>query len=174
MSKFSDRQMECLEFVLRAEGTQVLRDKDGITKYGICSRFYPEVNVEDLTVAEASTILIREYWPEGICCPMDLVVFDTSVNCGRSKAIFWLQSAINAYLPRNYLTVDGILGPMTISALGYCPQNLLILAYLKLRLLHYQGLRKKDPLNYSGWIGRVIDLIGTLSQGCYYASRRTL
>lgn len=168
--KFTPRQMECLSFVLKQEGGTA-QDKDGITKYGICSRFYPEVDVENLTVEEASTILIQEYWPEGLSCPIDLLVFDASVNCGRYKSILWLQSAINGYLPRNYLKIDGVLGQLTISAVGYVPTNLLILSLLKLRMLHYQGLRKKQPLNYAGWVGRIIDLIGILSKDCCDGSR---
>ena len=168
----SPRQQQCLDFVLKHEGSKVLRDEDGITKYGVCSRFYSDFNIELLTKDEAASILLRDYWLENLTCPLDLVVFDASVNCGRFRSIVWLQSAINGYLPRNYLEVDGVLGPLTIAALGYVPHNLLILSLLNLRLLHYQGLRKKRPLEYAGWIGRTTDLIGTLSQGCYDASRR--
>jgi lysozyme family protein len=168
----SPRQQECLDFVLKHEGSKVLRDDDGVTKYGICSRFYPDINIEDLTIVEASDILLKDYWPDSFPCPLDLLVFDASVNCGKFRSTLWLQSAINGYLPRNYIKVDGVLGPLTIAALGYVPHNLLILSLLNLRLLHYHGLRKKRPLEYAGWIGRVTDLIGTLSQGCYDASRR--
>jgi lysozyme family protein len=166
------RQQQCLDFVLRHEGESVLHDSDGITKFGICSRFYPTLNIEALTRDEASGILLRDYWPDSIPYPLDLIVFDASVNCGKFRSTLWLQSAINGYLPRNYIRVDGVLGPLTVAALGYVPHNLLILSLLNLRLLYYHGLRKKRPLEYAGWVGRVTNLIGLLSQGCYDASRR--
>ena len=167
----TSRQTECLNFVFRHEGEgQILADSDGFTKWGICSKFYPGEDIVNMTKERASSILIKEYWPTGLTCPIDLIVFDASVNCGVSRSVRWLQATINGLIPRDHIQVDGILGPVTKAAIHFCEEHLLVLGLFHRRLLYYHTLRKTDRANYQGWIGRVIDLIGVTSKGCYVAT----
>lgn len=72
------------------------------TNHGITQKTYdrvrinlhlPKLNVKDLTIAVAMDIYYHEYWTIAQCYllpePIDIIVFDTAVNCGvgRAKAI---------------------------------------------------------------------------------------
>ena len=171
MITLTHRQVECLDFVFKMEGKgKVLKDVDGITRWGICSKFYPDEDIANMDKERASFILLRDYWPSELTCPVDIIVFDASVNCGTKRSIMWLQSTINGLIPRDYLKVDGVLGPITKKAIEFCDEPLLVLGLLHRRLLYYHNLRRVDSINYQGWIGRVIDLMGWIKGGCFNAT----
>jgi len=168
---YPPRFTQCLQFVLTHEGGgRVNRDSGGVTKWGISQRAYPELDIVSLTLEDVTEIYFRDYFSPNLSCPIDLLYFDSAVNCGKVRAGKWLQASINGYLPRNYIEIDGVIGTLTIEALKYCPQDLLTLSLLNVRLLYYYSLRKTHAEYFSGWIGRVADLIGVLSEGCYDAS----
>ena len=167
----SEHFQDCLSFVFKHEGGgKLITDSGGLTSWGISSRAYPDEDIAHMTKEQASEIFYTDYFPHGLDCPLDLVVFDASVNCGVDRSVRWLQSSINGYLTRDPIDVDGILGPITIKAVEFCPEELLLLALLNRRLLHYYGLRKSQPKHFPGWIGRVADLIGVCSKGCFDAT----
>lgn len=91
-----------LDFVLKWEGGYVNdpNDKGGETKYGISKRAYPNLDIKGLTLDEAKTIYRRDYWDVCKCdnlpYPMDILVFDTSVNMGVSRASHILSESINS------------------------------------------------------------------------------
>ena len=55
---------EIIEQVLEHEGGYVNDPKDlgGETKYGITKRFYPDVDIKNLTVEQAKEIYKKDYW----------------------------------------------------------------------------------------------------------------
>lgn len=61
------------------------------TKYGIAANTYPNVDIPNLTQAEAAKIFRRDYWDKvaGDLQPVgvDLCVYDTAVNSGVGRAI---------------------------------------------------------------------------------------
>ena len=61
------------------------------TKYGIAAFVYPNVDIENLTVADAKAIYAQDYWPKvaGDQQPIgvDLVAWDICVNSGAARAI---------------------------------------------------------------------------------------
>lgn len=108
---------EAVDWVINIEGGYVNNPADpgGETKYGIAKRFHPGVDIANLTVAQARTIMIREYWAPCRCDllsnPIAFFVFDTAVNDGVSIAAMLLQECVG-------VRVDHIIGPITARAAG--------------------------------------------------------
>ena len=83
---------EIIEKVLEHEGGYVNDPDDagGETKYGIAKRWYPSVDIKNLTKEQAKKIYHTDYWRRGKCdeVPPQLrhIYFDMCVNFGRSVA----------------------------------------------------------------------------------------
>jgi len=81
-----------LKFVLKWEGgySNDPNDPGGETKYGISKKSYPHEDIKNMTLERAKKIYYENYWLKAGCdrlgFPMNMVVFDTAVNCGRSRA----------------------------------------------------------------------------------------
>jgi lysozyme family protein len=60
------------------------QDPGGYTRYGICQKYNPEVDVKNLTLEQAKNIYYRKYWEPAGCndvpYPMDICLFDGAVN----------------------------------------------------------------------------------------------
>jgi len=87
---------QAVAFVLAREGGYSLDadDPGGETNFGISKRAHPNLDIQNLTVAQATAIYRIEYWDAAKCGQltpgMALVVFDSAVNCGVSRALNWL------------------------------------------------------------------------------------
>lgn len=59
-------------------------DGCGLTKFGICEKWNPDVDVKNLTIAQAKEIYLKKYWIPAGCddqpFPLDLCLFDSQVN----------------------------------------------------------------------------------------------
>ncbi len=117
-----ERFLRCVDFVCGAsiEGgySDNPNDPGGPTNHGITlatlshwrGHLCTADDVKQLSLSEAYSIYHSNYWsavhgnelPVGV----DLVVFDTAVNQGPSKAIRFLQTAVG-------VTADGLYGPKT-------------------------------------------------------------
>ena len=112
---------EIIEKVLEHEGGYVNDPKDlgGETKYGITKRFYPDIDIKNLTIEQATEIYKKDYWDKNKVesLPQNLwhIYFDMCVNMGKRTAVKVLQRA--AVNKGKDIEVDGGLGPMTIGAL---------------------------------------------------------
>ena len=90
-----------IEVVLQHEGGYVNDPNDlgGETKYGITKRFYPDVDIKNLTKEQAKTIYHTDYWRRGRCdeVPSYLrhIYFDMCVNFGQGGAVKVLQRTAN-------------------------------------------------------------------------------
>jgi len=88
---------QALTFVLDREGGYVNNPADpgGETNYGISKRAYPNLDIRGMTPELAGTIYKNDYWMPAGCDAlppaMALIVFDTAVNCGVSRATAWLH-----------------------------------------------------------------------------------
>lgn len=104
---------QAVELIFEHEGGYVNHPDDrGLeTNFGISKRAYPEVDIKNLTKAEAREIYRRDYWNtisgDDLPAPLALVTFDAAVNSGVHRASKWLQIAVQAY-------TDGVIGPLTI------------------------------------------------------------
>ena len=110
-----------IEVVLKHEGGYVNDPNDlgGETKYGITKRFYPDVDIKNLTIEQATEIYKKDYWDKNKVesLPQNLwhIYFDMCVNMGKRTAVKVLQRAANN--KGKDIEVDGGLGPATIGAL---------------------------------------------------------
>ncbi len=92
--------------------------------------------------------------PWGLC----LVHFDCAVNSGVSGAGKLLQRSVNDLLTARKITVDGIIGPDSLRAVGEVPLDALVSRYLDVREMFYRGLVAKDPGQGTflpGWLNRL-------------------
>jgi hypothetical protein len=79
-------------FILAREGGYVFdaADPGGETNMGISKAAYPNEDIKNLTRERAVELYQRDYWNKAGCDgleePLALVVFDTAVNMGTSRA----------------------------------------------------------------------------------------
>ena len=144
---------EIIEHVLKHEGGYVNDPTDlgGETNYGITKRFYPDVDIKNLTKEQAKEIYKRDYWDKNRVdeLPEQLrhIFFDMCVNQGRGTAVKVLQRAANAKGAK--LKVDGGMGPATLKAVQNVEHNR-VKSY---RVLHYANLVINKPEQEKFWYG---------------------
>jgi len=132
-----------VKFVIQHEGGYVNNPSDpgGETKYGICKRAYPKLDIKNLTEQDAIDIYKKDYWipcgAESLDDSLALVHFDTAVNMGLSRAETFLQAS---------------------------GQN--ALDYLLKRIGYYVALTRKNgklKTFLNGWVNRVMDCYNEIS-----------
>ena len=152
---------EIIEKVLEHEGGYVNDPKDlgGETKYGITKRFYPDVDIKNLTIEEAKEIYKKDYWDKNRVesLPQNLwhIYFDMCVNMGKRTAVKVLQRA--AVNRGRDIDVDGGLGPATIGAL----KGVEIDRVRAFRVKYYVDLITNKPEQekfYLGWFRRATEV----------------
>lgn len=100
----AERLERCLPIIFHGEGGYTANRKDpgnwtggkvgkGIlkgTKYGIAAASFPNVDIKNLTQAQAAEIYRQQYWTSAGCDKLpdgvDLPIFDVSVNSGPGRA----------------------------------------------------------------------------------------
>lgn len=136
MKKNFDRSVD---FVLKWEGGYVCDNTDpgGETNFGISKKAYPNLDIRNLSKQDAKDIYYRDYWRnigcDGMEYPLDIISFDTGVNCGVTRVHRWIDST-----------------------------NSNSCALLAKRLEHYTYLIKVNPKLIRflcGWVNRVVDLV---------------
>lgn len=161
-----DRFKLAMGFLLTHEGgtNNDPIDRGGLTKYGISQKSYPTLNIRKLTVADATVIYYNDYWKFNACSQfhpgLDIVLFDSSVNCGSASAVKWLQTTLNDL--GCSLDVNGRVGTATIVAADKFDSSLLVQGVMALRLKRYSWIIKKHPKQSKyirGWIERSADLL---------------
>ena len=143
-----------IEKVLEHEGGYVNdpHDRGGETNFGITKKFYPDVDIKNLTKDQAKHIYHTDYWRRGKCdeIPSKLrhIYFDMLVNFGKRGAVKVLQRAENAK-NKDKIDVDGGLGPATLKAI----QNLELERVRAYRVLRFANLVIKKPEQERFWFG---------------------
>ena len=152
---------EIIEQVLEHEGGYVNDPTDlgGETKYGITKRFYPNVDIKNLTIEQAKEIYKKDYWDKNKVesLPQNLwhIYFDMCVNMGKRTAVKVLQRAANNR--GKDLEVDGGLGPKTIEALNGVELD----RVRAFRVKYYVDLITAKPEQekfYLGWFRRATEV----------------
>lgn len=164
-------------FTGRAEGGwQNNGDRGGETMFGIARNSHPKwpgwvmvdvakananfpicINGDAALLSMALTFYREEFW-NAVCgdalpLPLAVAVFDQAVNFGPPPAIKELQAVLG-------VTVDGIMGPVTVRAaveMGFPAVESL----LRRRVLRYFDDVKKYPEDAKwlpGWMIRVVDM----------------
>jgi len=126
-------------------------DPGGETKFGISKRSYPLLDIKNLTLAKAQEIYFKDYWltisADKLPQPLDLFVFDASVNHGCSAAISMLQRVCR--VPQ-----DGKIGPQTLSRV----KSVLPHHYLTERAIRYAHDKNLDTFG-RGWFNRLFEIL---------------
>ncbi|EPR35583.1 protein of unknown function DUF847 [Alkalidesulfovibrio alkalitolerans DSM 16529] len=143
--------------IVAAEGGEKVsddpRDPGGLTKWGICQRSYPDLDIRALTESDAREIYRRDYWDACKCdelpWPLSLYVFDAAINQGVSAAARMLQEAAD-------VTVDGKIGPKTLAAAKSHPEWRAV-RFMALRAMRYSQTKNFDRFGM-GWLTRIFAL----------------
>jgi lysozyme family protein len=130
------------DWILEVEGGYVNdpHDPGGETKFGICKRSYPELDIKNLSIEKAMDIYKRNYWDplqlEDLPFSVAFVIFDTAINTGKETAIVLMKN----------VKYDPIKDPLRFT-----------MKYLGLREKYYTKLAN---FNYfgRGWINRIAKL----------------
>lgn len=152
--------------VLRHEGGYV-NDKDdagGETKYGISKRAYPNLDIANLTVDQATQIYYRDWWVhfdynQITDCSLATKLFDSAVNLGASRANKLLQRCLNVNGFPNMVD-DGQFGPVTIKAINSCDATTILSAFRQAQANYYQAVVKVHPEDQkflNGWLARAAE-----------------
>ncbi len=153
MRPFSD----FIAVILQHEGGLVDNPSDpgGLTNYGISQKQYPNLDIVNLTVNQATQIYYNDYW---LRMNLDLLsddllklhLFDMGVNAGIKTAIILLQRILG-------VTQDGIIGPNTASISNNFIGNL-VQSYIEARENYYKYIVQIHPnesIFLNGWINRI-------------------
>jgi lysozyme family protein len=152
----------CLAFILKAEGgwSDDPSDHGGCTMRGITLQAYqayrgnPALTCADLQqigVLDVTAFYHDQYWvplqaqilPLGV----DLMVVDCAVNIGSLHSVELLQGQIG-------VTADGVIGPMTMTAVWQIDAETLISSLADAQSLYYQNLPQYAIFG-EGWLNRV-------------------
>ena len=125
-------------------------DAGGLTKWGICQRSYPHLDIRALTRDDAIAIYQRDFW-QSSWDQLDKRVaakcMDVSVNCGMAWGPRILQTALG-------VGVDGIIGPCTIAAANREDTKTLLAGMVKALNIHYDKILEAHPEYHkfeAGW-----------------------
>lgn len=125
-------------------------DPGGETKWGICKRDHPDVDIFNLTIQDAVTIYYTDYWLKSHCdqllVPLDLYFYDAGVSQGNYAAVQCLQKACG-------IVQDGLMGPVTIKAASRVNPK----RYLAERARRYMTLPEFVTFG-NGWLIRLFTL----------------
>ena len=152
---------DIIEITLHHEGGYVNDPNDlgGETNFGIAKRFYPDVDIKNLTKEEASDIYRRDYWDKNKVddMPEQLrhIYFDMCVNQGKGTAVKVLQRACNS--KKADLKVDGGLGPATLNAVQKISLDR-VRAYRVLRFANIVIDKPNQEKFWLGWFRRAIEV----------------
>ena len=152
---------EIIEVTLHHEGGYVHDPTDlgGETNYGIAKRFYPKVDIKNLTKDGAKEIYKKDYWDKNkvddLTDDLKHIFFDMCVNQGRGTAVKILQRAING--KGGDLKVDGGLGPATLSAIQIISLDR-VRAYRVLRFANIVIDKPNQEKFWLGWFRRAIEV----------------
>jgi lysozyme family protein len=154
---YTDIFTKSINIILENEGGYVNHPSDpgGETRFGIAKKFYPDLDIKNLTRNQAIEIYFRDYWSKmNLHNIYDenlvLQVFDMGVNAGIRTAIKIVQRIVEA-------EPDGIIGEETTTLINDYQDDLLEL-YKQERKKYYFDLARRKPalrVFLKGWINRI-------------------
>lgn len=114
-------------------------------------------DVKNLTLDETTAIYAKLYWRpiKGDAIelqPVAIALFDMAVLCGPAQATKMAQAAVATATPG--IKADGLMGPMTLSAINAMPALAFLLAFRKQCNAFLEGRAKADATQnrfLAGW-----------------------
>jgi len=134
-------------------------DPGGMTNLGVTKRVWEEwvgresneKEMRSLTKEMVEPLYKRKFWDACRCDDLplgiDYLVFDMAVNAGVGRSAKLLQQCVG-------VSVDGMIGPITITAVKSKDPEELIEKFSEARELFYRGLKTFDVFG-RGWLNRV-------------------
>ena len=168
-----------VNFVLDLEGGYVDNPNDpgGATKFGISTAFLKSIgdktDVRSITKDKAKEYYYEYFWRVLRCdeikpYSIQLLLFDTGVNMGKSLAVQLLQFSLRPFKP---VSIDGIIGNETLSAVEFATNtdtNTQFLAdYFATERKHQylEFIRRKENLVFlKGWFNRVNKILAEIAR----------
>lgn len=149
--KFED----AVEIILKKEGGYVFHPKDpgGETNFGIAKRFYPTLDIKNLTKEQAIQIYRKEYWARIAADSMPpylrLMAFDCAVNQGVAFCLNTMRALAGERVGANLSVVYDKLLKLN--------QEEIEQAFVKKRLERY--LTNKNFKTFGkGWTNRLFEV----------------
>lgn len=170
------RYARCEALVVTLEGGYVCNPKDpgGATNMGVTlaaltawrGHACTANDVRALGAAEVKAIYRAVYWRavQGDALPagVDLIIFDASVNCGRGRAVEFLQRGLG-------VAVDGTLGAGTLAALAAGHDLPALVERIRAARASYYRSLPTWPTFGAGWSRRLATVAATATS---WAARR--
>lgn len=126
-------------------------DPGGETKWGISKRSYPELDIKNLTIAQASKIYEKDFigplLGKGIPNGIVFQLFDFGVHSGIQRAIKSLQKELG-------VTADGVIGKVTLGKLKEKSESDLVMLIIASRIEFMTSLSNWQA-NSKGWARRM-------------------
>lgn len=132
-------------------------DAGGLTKFGIAKNFYKDVDVANITLAQAEEIYVRDYWnrcyAEKLPFELGFYVFDACVNMGVGFAAKMIQVGLG-------VEVDGKIGPKSLAAMAAIKKEDIEPILMKMhgyRSQYYKNIVHRNPTQIKflkGWLRR--------------------
>lgn len=123
------------------------------TKFGIAANTYGNLDIKNLTWADAKAIYRRDFWNRfrlnELHPAIAFSVLDGCINHGPGNAIRWLQRAAG-------VADDGIIGPRTVAAVNAMDVNDAVLKFNSIRIRFFTDLNDFAIFG-RGWMRRVAD-----------------
>jgi lysozyme family protein len=142
----------CCPIILHEEGGYVNNPNDpgGETNMGISKHSYPNLDIKNLTVDQATQIYYTDFWIPAGCkfalkMPLDLYMFNFAVTSGVEESILMTQQLIG-------VTQDGQWGPNTQGTLMKFQGDTSV--YQALCAMHYAANRNFGYFG-KGWLSRL-------------------
>jgi lysozyme family protein len=133
-------------------------DRGGATKWGICQRAYPDLDIRNLTEPQACAIYKRDYWDrlrgddiasQGIA----EAIFDAAVNLGVRTASRMAQGVLGIE------PADGVIGSESLKTINAADERLFVAAFALARIARYAAICNGDRSQTRfllGWINRAL------------------
>lgn len=121
------------------------------TKFGIAANTYADLDIKNLTQAQAIAIYERDFWKkpklDQLPPAVGFQVLDASINHGAKRAVQFLQRAVG-------VGDDGMIGPKTIAAAQAANHKAVIDSILAQREQLYRQHAKFARFG-KGWLARL-------------------
>lgn len=141
------------------------------TKFGIAANSFPNLDIANITKAQAVEIYRRQYAApvrfDGLPAGVDYAVLDIAINSGAGRAGLILQGALAKLGQR--IKVDGAIGDATVEAVSAVAATALIDALSNARLAYMRKLTNW-PTYGKGWTRRVAE-VRQISKGMFVTER---
>jgi len=126
-------------------------DPGGETNWGISKRAYPDLDIKNLTRAQAVEIYRNDYWNhidgDNLPSAVAFAMLDAAINSGWTKSIMWLQKAAG-------VADDGKYGPISKAAVKKADAADLMLV-ISAERLEYMTRLSNWQTNSRGWARRI-------------------